>query len=331
MKRQLALIPAALMIAATLTSCTTEEAPEASGCLVSGSVSDAVQVEGDFGTQLTLASDAPGSVETAQRTVVESGLKGDTGEIDPTVPTFTSLTVFDGADGSVLEFSQTDLNEGGGFADWVGQTLNCASGGDRVVVVAPKQEVLGEENAEPEESIIIVSDLYVPEYAQAEGTELDLPGGVPEVEIAADGEPTITVPDDVEVPSSLQVHTMLEGDGETIGVGDMVFVHYRGVILRTGEEFDSSWSRGALTKFPAASPEEAAELGIQSGVIGGFRDALVGQTVGSRVMSIVPAEDGGYGGENLVGMGHQEDDVMVFVLDILGAVPAPVPANVSAN
>ena len=115
---------------------------------------------------------------------------------------------------------------------------------------------------------------------------------------------------------------MVKGEGDVIEPGDMVFVHYRGVILRTGEEFDSSWSRGAHANFNAATQEEAAEVGATLPVIAGFRDALVGQTVGSRVMSLVPAEDGGYGGDRLVQMGHQEDDVMVFVLDILGALPA---------
>ncbi len=51
-------------------------------------------------------------------------------------------------------------------------------------------------------------------------------------------------------------------------------------------------------------------------MIGGFQKALVGQTVGSQVMSIVPAEDGGYGAQQLASMGHEPDDVMVFVLDI---------------
>lgn len=321
-KRQLALIPATLLLVGTLTSCTPEEAPSASDCTVSGAASDSITVEGEFGTKLTLTSELPDSVDTTERTVIETGLKGNTDPIDLEDSTFTSLTVFDGADGSVAEFTQTMLDGKGGYAEWVKQTLNCASGGDRVVIVAPKQEVLGEANAEPGENLIIVSDLYVPGLEHAEGTEVELPAGTPEVSIADNGEPTITVPDDVTVPTSLTVHTMVEGEGDVIEPGDMVFVHYRGVILRTGEEFDSSWSRGAYSNFNAATQEEAAEVGATLPVIAGFRDALVGQTVGSRVMSLVPAEDGGYGGERLEQMGHQKDDVMVFVLDILGALPA---------
>lgn len=322
MKRQLALIPATLLLVGTLTSCTPEEVPSATDCTASGAASDSIRVEGDFGTKLTLTSELPDSVDTTERTVVETGLKGNTDPINLEDSTFTSLTVFDGTDGSVAEFTQTALDGNGGYAEWVKETLNCASGGDRVVIVAPKQDVLGEANADAGENLIIVSDLYVPELEQAEGTELELPAGLPEVSIADNGEPTITVPDDVTTPTSLTVHTMVEGEGTVIEPGDMVFVHYRGVILRTGEEFDSSWSRGEYANFNAATQEEAAEVGATLPVIAGFRDALVGQTVGSRVMSLVPAEDGGYGGERLEQMGHQKDDVMVFVLDILGALPA---------
>ena len=89
--------------------------------------------------------------------------------------------------------------------------------------------------------------------------------------------------------------------------GDRVYVHYKGVIWRTGEEFDSSWSRGTAANFTT------------DGVIEGFRYALVGEKVGSRVVVAVPA-DAGYGAEQLQVQGHQGDDVMLFVLDILGTV-----------
>ena len=323
MKRQLALIPAALLLAATLTSCTTDEAPSASDdCTAPGAASDSISVEGDFGTKLTLTSGLPDSVEETERTVVASGLGGNTDAIALEDTTFTSLTVFEGSDGSVSEFTQTELDGVSPYADWVRQTLSCANGGDRVVIVAPKQEVVGETNAEPEDVIVIVSDLYVPELAQADGEEVSLPDGYPEVEVDESGEPSITVPESMTPPTELTVETMVKGEGEVIEPGDMAFVHYRGVILRTGEEFDSSWSRGKPAHFNAATQEEAASVGATLPVIAGFRDALVGQTVGSRVMSLVPADDGGYGGERLVQMGHEEDDVMVFVLDILGALPA---------
>lgn len=320
MKRQLALIPAVLLLIGTLTSCSSDE-PSAKDsdmdCVVSGSASESVTVEGDFGESLELTSDTPITVKESERTVLIEG-KGE--EIDPEQDVFLVLNVFNGNDGSLVEHNRAPLNNSEGYAAWVAETLNCAKIGDRVALVVPSQTVFGAENAAEDESLIIVSDVEGPALEQAEGKDVALPEGTPEVKIAEDGEPTITIPKGLDAPKKLEVHTMVEGEGAVIEAGDEVFVHYKGIIWRTGEDFDSSWSRGAYINFNAADSSEAAELGV-GGVIGGFRDALVGQTVGSRVMSIVPAEDGGYGGDGLVEQGHKADDVMVFVLDILEMNP----------
>ena len=74
----------------------------------------------------------------------------------------------------------------------------------------------------------------------------------------------------------------------------------------TGEIFDSSWQRGAPATFPT------------DGVIQGFRDALVGQTVGSQVIAIIPP-DLGYGPQGGTPDGSiGAEDTIVFVVDILG-------------
>lgn len=324
MKRTLALIPAVLLLAGTLTSCTSDEKSVADGCVEPGSLSDSVKVEGGFGEQLKLDVDKPIKADKVERTVLETDQRGKSDAIGEDENVFTSLTVFDGTDGSVTEFTQTMLTATGSYSPWVKQTLNCAKGGERVVIVTPKQDVVGKDKAKADETLVIVSDLYVPELEKAEGEDVKLPADLPEVSVAKNGEPTITIPDSAKAPETLTVETMVKGKGDEIKPGDTVFVHYRGVIMRTGEEFDSSWSRGEFSHFNAATDEEAAEVGAKLPVIRGFRDALVGQTVGSRVMSIVPAEDGGYGGDRLKSMGHEEDDVMVFVLDILGSMPATV-------
>ena len=211
---------------------------------------------------------------------------------------------------------------------WALEVLSCASVGDRVAAVAPAADVLGDAaeqmGVDAEDAIVMVFDVLSAEQAKAEPGTLEpnellkkaegeaqkLPEGLPKVELAEDGSPTITMPEGAAAPDKLTVETLIKGDGEEVQEGDRVYVHYRGVIWRTGEEFDSSWSRGEPIGF------------LTTGVIGGFSKALVGQTVGSQVMSIVPAEDGGYGAAGLQQQGHQPDDVMVFVLDILGTVHA---------
>jgi peptidylprolyl isomerase len=53
-------------------------------------------------------------------------------------------------------------------------------------------------------------------------------------------------------------------------------------------------------------------------VIPGFRDGLIGQTVGSRVIIVIPP-DLGYGPSGGTGDGAiGAEDTIVFVVDILG-------------
>ncbi len=51
-------------------------------------------------------------------------------------------------------------------------------------------------------------------------------------------------------PADLQITDLSEGDGAEAKAGDTVHVHYVGVAYSTGEEFDSSWNRGAPLSFP---------------------------------------------------------------------------------
>lgn len=342
MKLTRVLAPAALVGALLLVGCTTggSAKADASGadCLAGGSASSGVKVSGSVGEDLKLTSKTPVSAKKVERSVLKEG-SGDVVKEGQNV--LTSMTLFNGADGSVLQ--QLPASEiavaKDGLTEWAYDGLRCATKGEQIALAAPYAEVFGDadpadsglEGVTKDDSLVIVmefgeiADASTDDSAaagepgtlsddqllkKAEGKKVAAPDGYPTVTLADDGEPTITIPKDVDPPSKLEIATLIEGDGETVEPGDRVYVNYRGVIWRTGEEFDSSWSRGAPTDFTT------------DGVIGGFQKALEGQKVGSQVISIVPAEDGGYGAAGLEQMGHESDDVMVFVLDILGTVHA---------
>ncbi len=112
-------------------------------------------------------------------------------------------------------------------------------------------------------------------------------------------------------PSGLVTTTLVKGSGPQVAKGDLVIAQYVGYIWRTKKEFGSSWSSGSPFGFVVgASPEQ---------VIPGWDKALVGQTVGSRVMlSIPPAE--GYGSAGQSQAGIKGTDTLVFVVDILDAI-----------
>lgn len=117
--------------------------------------------------------------------------------------------------------------------------------------------------------------------------------------------PELTFPD-TEAPKGLRIAVLHEGTGEVIQAGDEVEVNYHGQIWN-GDIFDSSYFRGEPTRFP---------IGVGM-VIQGWDQALVGKQVGSRiVISVPPAK--GYGAMGNPRAGIKGDDVLVFVVDILG-------------
>jgi peptidylprolyl isomerase len=96
------------------------------------------------------------------------------------------------------------------------------------------------------------------------------------------------------------------GSGPKVQKGDTIVVQYKGVLWRNGKEFDASWSRGQPF---------VTTIG-QGAVIPAWDKGLIGQTVGSRVMLVVPPKDGyGEAGSGQI----KGTDTMVFAVDILGA------------
>lgn len=288
-------------------------------CVAPGDASDTVAIGGDFGGEVSLTADLPIEAAELQRTVL---IEGEGEPLAQGTEVNVGLHIFHGNTGELLEsYEGASMTiDQQMLVHWAYSGINCSTMGERSVLVGPAEDAL-EGNLEGSgfeegETVVFVFDIKgtppgtldeADILAKAEGEPQAAPAGFPTVELDEDGAPTITIPE-TEAPTELSVATLIKGDGEEVQAGDRVYVHYRGVIWNTGEEFDSSWSRGSHTAF------------ITTEVIGGFSEALVGQTVGSQVISVVPAasEQGGYGPDALVSMGYESDDVMVFVLDILG-------------
>ena len=108
---------------------------------------------------------------------------------------------------------------------------------------------------------------------------------------------------DGAAPEDLVTTDLTVGDGAEATPGATVDVHYVGVDLESGEEFDSSWSRGASINFPLAN------------LIAGWQQGIPGMRVGGRRQLIVPPHLA-YGA---AGSGHQlSGRTLIFVIDLLG-------------
>jgi FKBP-type peptidyl-prolyl cis-trans isomerase len=191
--------------------------------------------------------------------------------------------------------------------------------GSRVLAVIPPKDGFGSQGnpqigVGANDTLVFVVDLIkeFSDTAAASGAHVSNGGGsLPTVTFPAPGKaPSVKIPSGVTPPKKLTVVPLIKGTGPKVVKGQTVVVQYVGVNWRTGGVFDSSWERSAPYAFSIdANPEE---------VIPGWDMGLTGQTVGSRVMLVIPPADG-YGKTGNSDAGIKGTDTLVFVIDIVGA------------
>jgi peptidylprolyl isomerase len=193
--------------------------------------------------------------------------------------------------------------------------------GSRVLAVIPPKEGFGtsgnsQAGIKGTDTLVFVVDM-IKDFsgtAAATGQQVSNGGGsLPTVTAAASAgaAPTIKMPKG-NPPANLTTKVLIKGTGPVVASGDMVVVQYTGAIWRNGYVFDSSWKRSQPFGFTiGASPSQ---------VIPGWDKGLAGQTVGSRVMLVIPPADG-YGKTGSPQAHIKGTDTLVFAVDILGAFP----------
>ncbi len=189
--------------------------------------------------------------------------------------------------------------------------------GSRVLAVIPPAEGYGTSGnsqlgIKGTTTLVFVIDLLksYADTASASGAQESAGGGtLPSVTAHAGASPTITIPAN-NPPSALVTKTLIKGSGQKVAKGQFIIAQYTGYIWRTKKVFDSSWTSGSPFGFViGASPEQ---------VIPGWDTGLAGQTVGSRVMLVIPPKDA-YGSTGASQAGITATDTLVFVVDIIDA------------
>lgn len=117
--------------------------------------------------------------------------------------------------------------------------------------------------------------------------------------------PVVSV-EGTEEPKDLVIIDEWEGDGDVAGKGDVVDVHYVGVGLSDGKQFDASWDRGEPLTFP---------LGLGQ-VIPGWDEGVQGMKVGGRRRLEIPAKLA-YGRRGIPGV-IKGGETLIFVCDLVG-------------
>jgi peptidylprolyl isomerase len=148
------------------------------------------------------------------------------------------------------------------------------------------------------------------------GTDAAAGGGLDTVKIEGDlgTSPKVTFDGRVDV-SKVETKTLITGDGPEVKADDQVLTH-----LWIGNGFSQ---QKALDTYEDKKPE-LITVNDQVGKV--FRDAIEGQTVGSRIAVAAPAKDAfGDGGNPTLGIGNE--DTVIIVLDLVSGVLAEPQGN----
>lgn len=108
-----------------------------------------------------------------------------------------------------------------------------------------------------------------------------------------------------DAPRQLIIEDIILGAGEAAQAGQTAVVHYVGVGVTSGEEFDASWNRQEPFSFPLGAGY----------VIKGWDEGVQGMRVGGRRRLVIPAHLG-YGDRGAGGV-IAPGETLIFVVDLL--------------
>jgi len=276
-----------------------------------------VVVTGPDGEKPTITVPSPFSVPTTRRLVLRTGAGQPVRSGQRVTIHYVGYNGVDGHefgtdfDKRASSFVLTAANNLKGIVDGlVGIQI-----GSRVLLAIPPVDAYGlggrpQAKIGPTDTLLIVVDILDAKdvLTRATGTAVPAKPGLPTVTLDQTGRPKITLPAG-SPGQNLVIQQLIVGAGPKVAKGDQITVQYSGVIWPGGRQFDSSWS----------SPTPASFAVGDGRLIAGWDEGLVGQTVGSQLLLVVPP-DKGYGAAGKPGAGIKGTDTLVFVVDILDTV-----------
>ena len=276
---------------------------------------EAVTLEGEVGAAPTLTFEQPFSVANP---VARVETEGDGAPIEDGQSLSVNYVAVSGDDGSELGSTweqgapETLILGDGQIIPALNDALTGQNIGVRVLFAAPGGEATEETETSPASpaypatlmAIEVVDARSVP--TRAEGEAVAPAPGLPVVTLAEDGQPSIEVPADAVAPTELVTQPLITGSGPVVVSGQTVTFQYSGWLF-DGTPFDSSWENGAPF---------TTNIGTGS-VIPGWDQAIVGQTVGTQLLLVIPPDlaYGEAGSPPAIPAGA----TLIFVVDILDA------------
>ena len=178
--------------------------------------------------------------------------------------------------------------------------------GSRVLIAMPGEDGYDPMGGNPQagievgDTLIFVVDLVDVQLAGPEGSTVRPKEGLPTVTDKG-GKPEVTIPESAP-PTTLQVQPLIKGKGKKVGANDAITFNYLWV----------RWSDGKVLEETYSGKSATAEL---SGLLPGMVKGLTGQTVGSRMLLVIPPADGYPDGNATPSL--KPGETLVIVVDLL--------------
>ncbi|WP_455904891.1 hypothetical protein [Microbacterium sp.] len=263
------------------------------------SIKDSVSVEGDLGEAPDVTVYSPVKADETSFADIVTG-EGNT-LTSTSQPMVLDIAFYGGESGEKLYESEFngDPSRVHSISYWAERSagletvLECATGGSRIVAVLTPED-FGEANAEAfglakDENVVAIVDLQDVYLAHAEGaSQFNDARGLPTVVRAPDGTPGVIIPDS-DAPTEAVTQTLIKGEGAKVEKDSTIVTNIMALGWDDKTVTSSSWG---------AEPN-----------IGPAAEELVGATVGSQLLVVVPEADG--------------NPATAIVVDILGIVPVP--------
>lgn len=306
----------ALLLGVALVACGDDSGSSSDEKGAGGSSLGSVEISGDPGSNPEVTWDGEMTADEIDTDVVA---EGDGAEIETGDRVFAqiwigngvtqemSFSTYDAAQPQLLTVDEQQLSPLF-LSGLEGQNV-----GSRVAIAASAQTAFGE-GGNPElkigneDTVLTIIDVINKVEDGPQGTDQKAPSWVPGLEGESDAPTAFDFAGTPEPTNALRSAVLVEGDGPAIEKGQTLAANYLGQVYGGKKPFDGSFDSGQ----PLARPIGVGQL------VKGWDQALVGQTIGSRVVLAIPPKLG-YGSEGNKDAGIKGTDTLYFVIDILGA------------
>lgn len=312
-----ALVAAALAIGVGLAGCSGEQGSPQDSASATATASTAsalptvsdlsgITVEGEFGQEPTVTFDPFTIAETQSTTLSEGGGRvvqaGDTVKVHYLGLNGRTAQPFDTSfpNPQAVPFPLDSVVPG--FA----KGLEGKTQGSRVLIAMPGEDGYDSSGGQPQagievgDTLVFVVDIIGFQLTGPEGEPVAQPAGQPTIS-GETNDPQVAMPPG-EPPQELVAQPLVRGEGQQVTADSTITVDYRGWLWDDGTQIVDTYAT-------------APETGALAGLIPGWTEGLEGQTVGSRVLLVVPPAQAYPDGVPEAGI--PAGATLVYVVDVL--------------